>query len=271
MKAFLSIILLAVSCGPQPEFTDSIGKQSNFARKHLSDRGFTSDNISRKVSTADDVSGAEANRARKQLSEDGISSEQLEDLGVMTAEDSREYLYTRGVQEMRHGNQNRDGADGASGKDGARGADGVNGEVGQQGISGNDGATGPQGDIGATGAAGDKGDVGEQGPAGEVGATGAKGDKGEVGSTGPQGEQGVAGEKGDQGENGQDAIIEVIDPCGDKNNSVDEVLFRLATGEIAAWYKDVGLVVLEKNVKYVTTDSQACKFKINNNGQVVGW
>lgn len=63
-------------------------------------------------------------------------------------------------------------------------------------------------------------------------------------------------------------ITEIIDPCGDHPNKVDEILFRLWTGEIAAWYKDTGFVILEPG-DYVTTDKQKCYFTITVDGEVI--
>lgn len=59
-----------------------------------------------------------------------------------------------------------------------------------------------------------------------------------------------------------EAIVEIIDPCGD-SNGVDEVLFVLSSGEVVAWYQNLGLAILN-NGSYVTTDNQACNFTVNN-------
>lgn len=279
MKKFLTVTLLTLvfGCGPGPlnssdpqlDAADEIGEQANYARKHMSDRGVSSEEIGYEISTADDAVGEQANHTRKHLSDRGVSSEQLVDLGVLTAEDAREYLYQRGICEMRHGDNcggtPLDGKDGKDGEKGDTGPAGSNGAAGKDGEPGATGATGPQGNDGAAGPKGDKGDTGPQGDKGD------KGDTGDVGPQGPQGEVGATGPQGLPGVDGEDAIIEVIDPCGDKPGHVDEVLFRLANGDIAAWYKNVGLVILEKNVKYQTTDKQKCKFKINNAGAIVGW
>lgn len=63
-------------------------------------------------------------------------------------------------------------------------------------------------------------------------------------------------------------IVEVIDPCGDEPGSVDEVLFRLWTGEIAAWYKNTGFVILEPG-QYRTTDYQKCVFTVTEDYEVI--
>lgn len=95
---------------------------------------------------------------------------------------------------------------------------------------------------------------------------GGKGDAGDTGQAGPTGPVGPRGEAGDTivGPAGADAIIEVIDPCGPNPDGPDEVLFRLSSGEIVAWYKNLGLSVLGDG-NYITTDNQRCYFSIHNN------
>lgn len=103
---------------------------------------------------------------------------------------------------------------------------------------------------------------GAQGPQGIQGVAGVQGEQGEQGA---QGEQGVQGAQGVQGLDASDAfIVGYIDPCGD-SPGVDEVLFVLSDGRMAAWYKNVGLVILEDGT-YQTTDKQKCVFTISNNG-----
>lgn len=70
------------------------------------------------------------------------------------------------------------------------------------------------------------------------------------------------------GINGADGtLIEVVEPC--ENSAVhNEVLFRLVDGTFIAWFKNLGLTVLEEDTTYVTTDAQTCQFKIVN-GQLV--
>lgn len=79
------------------------------------------------------------------------------------------------------------------------------------------------------------------------------------------GRDGEKGDTGDQGAPGQNAqgqtITEVIDPCGD-TGGFDELLLRLSSGELVAWLKDVGLVGLNDDQKYVTTDTQQCHFDV---------
>jgi len=72
------------------------------------------------------------------------------------------------------------------------------------------------------------------------------------------------GQDGENGTDGADAeyfIEKVVDPCGD-GKGVDEILLVTMDG-VLAWYKNVGLVVLEDG-NYVTTDKQRCKFSIIN-------
>lgn len=58
-------------------------------------------------------------------------------------------------------------------------------------------------------------------------------------------------------------ILEIVDPCGD-GPGVDEVVIILEGGLYLAWYKNVGLAVLEEITQYKTTDAQKCRFKIVN-------
>jgi hypothetical protein len=76
----------------------------------------------------------------------------------------------------------------------------------------------------------------------------------------------VSARDGQDGVDGQDAAIEVIDPCWD-GPGVDEVILRLVDGSLLAWYKDKGLFVLSPG-NWVTTDSQSCHFTVDVNNQV---
>lgn len=84
--------------------------------------------------------------------------------------------------------------------------------------------------------------------------------------------EGANGQDGVDGEDGQDApsnpwtVSSVVDPCGDDPGQVDEVLLFYENGEILAWYKNVGLVLLSPGGSYVTTDKQECRFKIDLDG-----
>lgn len=88
---------------------------------------------------------------------------------------------------------------------------------------------------------------------------------------------GEDGKDGINGSDGQDGtLIAVLDPCGDyvhnndpsHKNSVDEVLMIFNDGTILAYYKNLGLSVLEENIEYRTTDKQKCKFEIVNGSLV---
>ena len=116
------------------------------------------------------------------------------------------------------------------------------------------GAVGPQGEQGIQG---DVGPAGPQGPQGEQGVIGPQGLPGLDGSQGPQGEQGVAGDPG--------LITSFIDPCGDDPGHQDEVLFVLSTGQLSAWYLNLGLVILPPG-RYITTDHQGCRFEVLPDG-----
>lgn len=90
---------------------------------------------------------------------------------------------------------------------------------------------------------------------------------------GPMGPQGLAGPQGDAGEDGSDAILEVIDPCGDAANIVDEILIRLADGRVMCSFSananghNTRLAILPSGT-YMTTDGSNCVFTINAQGQV---
>lgn len=86
---------------------------------------------------------------------------------------------------------------------------------------------------------------------------------------GVDGAPGIDGRDGVDGIDGKDGtMVDVVDPCGDDPGQVDEVIL-LFDGEVhLAWYKNVGFVVLEENVRYRTTDKQKCEFTIFN-GEVV--
>lgn len=64
--------------------------------------------------------------------------------------------------------------------------------------------------------------------------------------------------------------IELIDPCGDKSGALDEVILKLPTGELIAYFEshhssaaDRFLTVLLDG-NYQTTDSQECDFTVSN-------
>ena len=70
---------------------------------------------------------------------------------------------------------------------------------------------------------------------------------------------------------GYENIVELVDPCG-PHAGYDEVLLKTSNGKFIAYF-EVGqgqgnqkrfLSVLEENVLYATTDTQACTFRIIN-------
>lgn len=95
------------------------------------------------------------------------------------------------------------------------------------------------------------------------------GTNGQDGINGNDGRDGVDGEDGldgAPGRDGIDAVIEVIDPCGD-GPGADEVLLRLSTGELVAWYQGLGLSVIGEGM-WVTSDQSRCVFTIDMAGNV---
>ena len=85
------------------------------------------------------------------------------------------------------------------------------------------------------------------------------------------GQQGVAGLPG---LNGRDAVIEIIDPCGDKAGVHDEVLLKLSTGQLLASFSDnengknTRFSILTEG-RYKTTDGSNCQFSVNSNNEVI--
>jgi len=92
--------------------------------------------------------------------------------------------------------------------------------------------------------------------------SGVNGSDGKDGQDGTDGEDGMDGEDGQDGEDGTDGIVELIDPCGN-GPGFDEVLFRLSSGALVAWYKNLGLAVLTPGT-YRTTDKQRCTFTVHS-------
>lgn len=90
---------------------------------------------------------------------------------------------------------------------------------------------------------------------------------------GVNGTNGVDGSNGSNGLDGVDGVdaqgIRIVDPCGDHAGNPDEVLLIFPDGSVLAWYLNIGLVVLQKNVTYQTTDAQRCVFKIDSNNNLV--
>lgn len=79
---------------------------------------------------------------------------------------------------------------------------------------------------------------------------------------------------GSNGAAGQQAVLEVVDPCGDAVNIHDEVLLRLGDGTLLASFSDNAN---GKNTRfsalppgsYATTDGSNCQFTVDNDLQVI--
>lgn len=139
----------------------------------------------------------------------------------------------------------QDGTDGRDGQDGKDGEDGIDGLPGLDGLDGSS-CTVVQTNTGALITC-------EDGSSAEI----------------LHGIDGIDGQDGTNGQDGQDApvnpfqITEVIDPCG-KQSSFDEVILRMANGQLVAYFASHGgfLAILGPG-NYVTTDGTNCKFKIH--------
>lgn len=137
-------------------------------------------------------------------------------------------------------------------------------------IQGPDGNDGEAGEPGTDGETGKPGTVGVKGTAGADGEQGPKGDKGDQGDQGEQGEQGPAGEDGVDGEDGVSSIVAVVDPCGDRVDYPDEIVFVFADGTVVGYLEDNGremIAVLEPGVHY-TNDKQRCRFTVLADGTI---
>ena len=161
------------SVNPLQDFADEVGQQVNFARKHLSDRNMSgtdlqngmntvADQTSRGYVDGRDNTGASANRARGYMSDRNVSGTDLQNFTNDAAGDTeaavntfarqaddnyvngrdgagaeanrtREYLYERGVREMKYG---RGGDRGETGDQGNSGSDGQDGDSGSDGSNG---------------------------------------------------------------------------------------------------------------------------------------
>lgn len=98
------------------------------------------------------------------------------------------------------------------------------------------------------------------------------------GQPGPQGSPGIDGR---DGIDGADAVLppytvtEIIDPCGDVPNVYDEVLLKLANGQILASFSQNGSALTTRFSlipagTYQTTDGTGCVFSVSSSG-VVSW
>ncbi len=73
------------------------------------------------------------------------------------------------------------------------------------------------------------------------------------------------------GEDGVDAVVDVVDPCGQETD-YDEVVLVLQSGDIIAYFENGGkrfLTSLDYNKTYQTTDGTKCKFKVTSEGEVI--
>jgi hypothetical protein len=90
------------------------------------------------------------------------------------------------------------------------------------------------------------------------------GQDGADGANGTDGIDGVDGVDGRDGVDGYSPVLAIIDPCGDKPGKYDEILLKTDSG-IIAYLENRGkrfLANLSPGT-YVTTDEQACNFKVN--------
>lgn len=171
------------------------------------------------------------------------------------------------------------GHTGKAGKDGTQGQQGIQGEQGIQGSSGNDGEDGSPGQnslvkltrsssIDSLICESEAGVIIESGldidsssvldPA-EVQAIAVvcDGNEGPIGLTGPQGPTSPM------------SVASIVDPCGDDSGIYDEVILRLANGQLLASFSDNAN---GKNTRfslltpgsYVTTDGSNCNFSVDN-------
>jgi len=180
----------------------------------------------------------------------------------------------------------------SAGRDGLAGRDGRDGEDGKDGKDGKDGLAGQDGKDGEDGLAGQDGKDAEPcyvepfyGGATIVCADSSVDIVDGESITGPVGPAGgsctvasviggalISCEDGSSEliTDGQNAILEIIDPCGDNPGQFDEVLFRLSSGEVVAYFEQGSkrfLTVLNPG-NYRTTDTQNCNFTITEDMQV---
>lgn len=94
------------------------------------------------------------------------------------------------------------------------------------------------------------------------------------------GVNGVDGQNGQDGQDGQDAVlppfapVAILDPCGDHPSIFDEVLLKLANGQVLASFSDnvSGLNTRFSLIgpgTYRTTDGSSCLFTIDSNGNLL--
>lgn len=96
---------------------------------------------------------------------------------------------------------------------------------------------------------------------------------------GLNGQDGDVGPSGPAGQDGADApaspyqVTQVIDPCGDAPNVFDEVILKMANGNLIASFSDnangnnTRLSLLTQG-NYVTTDGSSCHFSVSAGGTI---
>jgi hypothetical protein len=75
---------------------------------------------------------------------------------------------------------------------------------------------------------------------------------------------GSDGKDGVDGTDGVDGLfVGYVDPCGSETQH-DELLYLDRAGNVHAWFKNVGHVILLEGVRYKTTDGTNCKFEVQD-------
>jgi hypothetical protein len=150
--------------------------------------------------------------------------------------------------------------------DGADGKDGTNGQDGQQGPAGNDGLNSLVKLTSITSVdplvcAAESGVLVESGL--DLNSNGIL-DSNEVNSSAIV----CNGAQGDDAPPTQYSIVETLDPCG-KEATFDEVLFRMANGDIMVFFAgNGGFLTLLPSGNFVTTDGTSCNFIVNSDMSV---
>lgn len=136
-------------------------------------------------------------------------------------------------------------------------ANGTNGDTGPQGIGGTDGSSCTVTQL-SNGSRIDCSD--------DTHAVVVNGSDGLAGPTGETGEPGIAGADAPLSAY---SVASVIDPCSTAPG-FNEVLLRLQNNQILAHYADGAkqFFSLIGPGSYITTDGDACKFSIDNNGNI---
>jgi hypothetical protein len=79
------------------------------------------------------------------------------------------------------------------------------------------------------------------------------------------------GEDGEDGIDGANAVLEIIDPCGNNEGHFDEVILRLSTGDLLAYFESGSkrfLSIIDPG-NYRTTDAQRCYFTVTEDLEVI--